>query len=144
MTSPDRTPPALAAPATPSAEGRATDAYLGMMRALVEGSTQGAENHPDLEVHARGQALQLTTDMLDGATAAGEPVLRPEVTESDLEGDPPTVVIEDCMDNTEWTLVGQPSRDLSEEHTRLYTATVTLSGSEWKVEDLWLGEQNAC
>lgn len=139
-----RTPPALAAPASPSAEELAVEAYLGMMRAVVDGSLEGAVGHPDLEKYARGQALQLSTDMLDGATASGEPVLRPEVAETDLEGDPPTVVVEDCMDNTAWVLEGQPPRDPAGTNTRLYTATVTLAASQWKVEELWLGEQGAC
>ncbi|WDZ90578.1 hypothetical protein [Nocardiopsis sp. HUAS JQ3] len=120
------------------------DAYLGMMRVMTGAFLEGATDHPDLETYARGQALQLTTDMLDGATAAGEPVLRPKVADMELDGDPPTVVVEDCMDNTEWTLVNHPPRDPSEEHTRLYTATVTLSDGQWKVEELWLGEQNGC
>ncbi|MEV2279416.1 hypothetical protein AB0I72_27950 [Nocardiopsis sp. NPDC049922] len=120
------------------------DAYLGMMRALVDGSLEGAEDHPDLEVHARGQARELATDMLDGATAAGEPVLRPEVAEIDMDSDPPKVVIEDCMDNTAWVLEGHPARDTSERNTRLYAATVTLVENQWKVEELWLGEQGAC
>lgn len=139
-----RTPPALAAPASPSAQDQAMDAYLGMMRALVGASLEGAEDHPDLETYARGQALQLTKDMLDGATATGEPELRPEVTESDLDADPPTVTVEDCMDNTAWVLEGHQERDPSEVNTRLYTATVTLIEDQWQVEELWLGEPDAC
>ncbi|OKI21318.1 hypothetical protein A6A08_21250 [Nocardiopsis sp. TSRI0078] len=120
------------------------DAYLGMMRALVDASLEGAEDHADLEVYARGQALELTTDMLDGATATGEPVLNPEVVEAETDADPPVVVIEDCMDNTDWVLEGQPARDSSDRNTRLYTATVTLAEGQWKVEELWLGEPGAC
>ncbi|WP_160050073.1 hypothetical protein [Nocardiopsis sp. FR4] len=120
------------------------EAYRGMMRAVVDASLEGAVDHPDLEKYAQGQALQLTTEMLDGATASGEPVLRPEVAESDLEGDPRTVVVEDCMDNTAWVLEGQPPRDSAGTNTRLYTATVILVDGRWKVEELWLGEQGAC
>ncbi|WP_159944921.1 hypothetical protein [Nocardiopsis sp. FR6] len=120
------------------------DAYLGMMRALVDGSLQGAEDHPDLELYARGQALQLTTDMLDGVTTTGEPVLRPEVTEADINGDPPTVVVEDCMDNTEWVIEGFDELDPQERNTRLFVATVVQDEKGWKVDDLWLGEFDAC
>ncbi len=120
------------------------DAYLGMMRALVDASLEGAEDHPDLEVHTRGQALELTTGMLDGATATGEPVLRPEVTETDVEAEPPTVVVEDCMDDTEWVLEGAQPLDPDDRNTRLFIATVTEQGGEWKVDDLWLGEADAC
>lgn len=136
----------LAAPSTPapSSEEEAVDAYLGMMGAVVEASLEGTEDHPDLKVYARGQALELTTAMLDGAKAMGEPVLRPEVTDVDLESDPASIVVEDCMDDTAWVLEGHPFPDSSHVNTRLYTATVTLVEEEWKVEELWLGEPNAC
>ncbi|WP_159944620.1 hypothetical protein [Nocardiopsis sp. FR6] len=143
---PLNTPSSLAIPDSPSpkAEEAAVDAYLGMMRALVDASLEGAEDHADLEVYARGQALELTTDMLDGATATGEPVLNPEVAEARTDDDPPAVMIEDCMDNTDWVLEGEPARDPAERNTRLYTATVTLVEDQWMVEELWLGEPGAC
>ncbi|WP_249187433.1 hypothetical protein [Nocardiopsis sp. MG754419] len=120
------------------------EAYTGMMGAVVEASLEGAEDHPDLDRYARGQALELTTDMLDGATAIGEPTLYPEATDIDLESDPATVVVEDCMDNTAWVLEGYSPRDVSDDSSRLYTATVTQVGDEWLVEELWAGEPNGC
>ena len=136
----------LAAPSTsgPYPEEEAVEAYLGMMGAVVEASLEGAEEHPDLERYARGRALELTTAMLDGAKAMGEPVLRPEVTDVDLETDPASIVVEDCMDNTEWVLEGHAPRDESEKNTRLYRATVIEVEQQWQVEDLWAGEPNAC
>ena len=140
------TPPSLAAPSDSSAppEESALEAYRALMRTVVDASLEGAEDHPDLERYARGQALELTTDMLDGAVAAGEPVLRPEVADADLEGNPATVVVEDCMDTTEWVLEGHPPRDASEAHTRLYTATLVLEEEQWQVEELWAGEPGVC
>lgn len=136
----------LAAPSTPghSPEEEAVEAYLGMMGAVVEASLEGAEDHSDLERYARGRALELTTAMLDGAKATGEPVLRPEVTDVDLETVPASIMVEDCMDNTEWVLEGHAPRDASEKNTRLYRATVIEAEQQWQVEDLWAGEPNAC
>lgn len=140
------TPAPLAAPSAPrpSPEEEAVNAYLGMMGAVVEASLEGAEDHPDLKLYARGRALELTTAMLDGAKATGEPVLRPEATDVDLEADPASIVVEDCMDDTAWMLEGHPPPDSSHVNTRLYTATVSPVEEEWKVEELWLGEPNAC
>lgn len=136
----------LAAPSTsgPSPEEEAVEVYLGMMGAVVEASLDGDEDHPDLERYARGRALELTMAMLDGAKAMGEPVLRPEVTDVDLEADPASIVVEDCMDDTAWVLEGHPPPASSDVNTRPYTATVTLVEEEWKVEELWLGEPNTC
>ena len=140
-------PGSLVAPSEPGAppEELALEAYTGMMGAVVEASLEGAEDHPDLERYARGQALELTTDMLDGAVSTGEPVLRPEVTESDLENDPASVVIEDCMDNTEWVIEGFEELDPGERNTRLFKATVVQDDDGgWKVDELWLGEFDQC
>ncbi|GAA1112440.1 hypothetical protein NE857_26160 [Nocardiopsis exhalans] len=136
----------LAAPSAPgpSPEEKAVNAYLGMMGAVVEASLDGAEDHPDLELYARGQALELATGMLDGAKAMGEPVLRPEVTDTDLEADPASIMVEDCMDNTEWVIEGFEEMDPEERNTRLFQATVTDQQGKWKVDELWLGEFDEC
>ena len=139
------TPP-LAAPSTPghSPEEEAVEVYREMMGAVVEASLEGGEDHPDLELHARGQALELARGMLDGAKTTGEPVLRPEVTDVDLEADPASIVVEDCMDNTEWVIEGFAEMDPDERNTRLFQATVTDQQGEWKVDELWLGEFDEC
>lgn len=136
---------APSAPARASVEDRAVDAYLGMMRALVDASLQGDDDHPDLERFASGQALWLTRDMLvrHDSAATGEPVLTPEVTETDLQGDPPTVVVEDCVDETAWVMEGYDPQG-EEQSTRLFVATVTEQAGEWKVDELWLGDIDAC
>ncbi|MFY7064699.1 hypothetical protein ACOQFV_02440 [Nocardiopsis changdeensis] len=122
------------------------DAYLGMMRALVDASLEGADDHPDLERFADGQALQLTRDMLAGhdSVATGEPVLTPQAAEVDLRQDPPRVVVEDCVDETDWVMEGYESTSAGERSTRLFVATVTEQEGEWKVGELWLGEIDGC
>ncbi|MFL1375771.1 hypothetical protein [Nocardiopsis protaetiae] len=139
-------PSVLPSPSQRPQEERAVDAYLGMMRALVDASLDGADDHPDLERFADGQALQLTRDMLAGhnAVATGEPVLTPQATEVDLKQDPPRVVVEDCVDETDWVMEGYESTAAEERSTRLFVATVTEQDGEWKVGELWLGEINAC
>lgn len=144
--SPRATPAASTPTPTQSTtpEQAAVDAYVGLMETVVEGSLEGATDYPGLADYATGEALRLTSEMLDGARATGEPRLRPEVTGSDLDASPPTVVIEDCMDNTHWVLEGTEPLDPDGDNTRLFIATVTETDGTWKVEDLWAGEYDQC
>jgi len=130
---------------TPAAEARALDAYRGLMAAVVEGSHEGADDHPDLAWYAKGQALSLTQDWLDGTTAKGAPGLKPKVVEKDLDGDPPTIVVEDCMDGSEWQIVDDGGEDLPDaDKPRPATATVTQEQGTWQVGKLWFGEFGDC
>ncbi|MBB5435202.1 hypothetical protein [Nocardiopsis composta] len=135
-------------PSSAGAEERALDAYEGLMGAIVEGSHEGATGHPDIAWYAKGQARELAEDMLNGTRATGEPDLAPEVTEVDLEDDPPTIVIEDCADGSEWLIVEEDLEGLEEppqeEGLRLQTATVTEESGGWQVEKLWIGDTGGC
>lgn len=126
----------------PSPEDLALDAYLGMMGALVDGASQGATEHPDLERFATGQALELANDMLTGARTTGEPVLDPRIAAADLAADPPSIRIEDCVDDSRWLVEGGTAGD--EAATRLVEATATRQGDAWKIEELWLEDYGPC
>jgi hypothetical protein len=125
-------------------ERLAVTAYEGLMDTVVEGSHQGATDHPYLQRYAKGQALELARDMLDGATATGEPVLEPKVVESDPDGSPPTVVIEDCADDSQWVLEGVDPEPAEADDFRPHRVTVTSDGSSWKVQELWFGDYGGC
>ncbi|WP_147453809.1 hypothetical protein [Nocardiopsis sp. Huas11] len=142
VSEPTRTPPALAAPASPSPEELALDAYRGMWGVVVEGSHEGAVGHPDLEEYASGQALELTTAMLHGAVATGEPATDPEVVDSDLTGSPATVSVEDCVDDSTWVV--EDENEGMEGGSRLVAATVVANDGEWRVDDLWLESYGSC
>ncbi|MFB9802137.1 hypothetical protein ACFFN5_16580 [Streptomonospora salina] len=129
-----------------TAEARALEAYRGLMTAVVEGSHEGVTDHPDLAWYAKGEALELAQDWLDGTRATGEPGLKPEVVERDLGGDPPRVVIDDCVDGSDWQIVEEDREgDLPDsDEPRPTTATVTEERGTWQVEKLWFGEYGEC
>jgi hypothetical protein len=141
-TVPDRTPPALAAPTSPSPEEVALEAYRGMWGVVVEGSHEGAVGHPRLEEYASGQALEFTSDMLQGVVATGEPAMDPEVIDSDLAGSPATVSVEDCIDDSGWLIVDTATDGPS--GPRLVTATVVSTDGQWFVDDLWMEDYGSC
>ncbi|OLT26895.1 hypothetical protein BJF83_20045 [Nocardiopsis sp. CNR-923] len=141
---PTPTPPTLTAPASPSpmVEEAALDAYRGMWAVVVEGSHEGAVGHPDLDEYTSGQALELTTAMLHGAVATGEPEMAPDVVDSDLTESPATVTVEDCIDDSAWSV--EVENGGTEGGPRLVTATVVADNGRWRVDDLWLEDYGSC
>lgn len=139
---PARTPPVVAAPASPSPEEMALDAYRGMWDVVVEGSHEGAVGHPDLDEYATGQALELTTAMLRGVHATGEPRMNPEAAEE--SGNPPSVSIKDCIDDSEWTVPEETTDSEDRSGRRTVTATAVSHGERWLVEELWLEDYGSC
>lgn len=126
-------------------EEEALDAYNGMWDTVVEGSHEGTVGHPGLSRYATGQALELTTGMLNGRTATGEPARSAEVVEAFLEEEPPRVLIEDCLDDSGWAVEGAEPGSPGGSGSRLVEATVTedeLLG--WRVEELWLEDYGSC
>ncbi|MEE2038937.1 hypothetical protein Q8791_17095 [Nocardiopsis sp. CT-R113] len=140
-TQPSRTPPTLAVPASPLPEESALEAYRGMWNVVVEGSHEGAVGHPDLELYASGQALELTTAMLRGVVATGQPVMSPEVVDVT---DGASVSVEDCIDDSAWTVQEQTADTTGESGQRVVTATVVAHGGRWLVDDLWLEDYGSC
>ncbi|MGW5878993.1 hypothetical protein ACWFMI_20830 [Nocardiopsis terrae] len=117
------------------------EAYRNMWGVVVEGSHEGAVGHPDLELYASDQALELTTAMLQGLTATGEPLMSPQ-TQAD-SADDSLVLIEDCLDDSDWT-VKESSGSTGASGQRLVTATVTQRHDGWLVEELWLEDYGSC
>ncbi|WP_131099477.1 hypothetical protein [Streptomonospora litoralis] len=115
---------------------------------MVEGTHRGATAHPDLQRYSTGQARRLMDELLDGTTATGQPVLEPEVAEIDLQAEPPSIVVEDCLDGSRWEIAEDDvdaQGELKEgEGPRPVTATVTKGSAAWKVADWWIGEYGAC
>ncbi|MFV2198830.1 hypothetical protein [Nocardiopsis sp. LOL_012] len=139
---PTPAPPTRTAQASPPPEELALEAYRAMWGVVVEGSHEGAVGHPDLDEYASGQALELTTAMLHGATATGEPAMAPEVVDSDPTGSPPTVSVEDCIDDSAWVV--EVDDGGTEGGPRLVRATVIADEGVWRVDDLWLEDYGSC
>ena len=138
------TPPALEASPSSSPEESALEAYRGMWDVVAEGAREGAVGHPDLSDYASGQALELTTDMLQGVTATGEPELAPEVVDTELEDSPSTVSIEDCVDSSDWLVIEDGETTEVGERRRLVSAEVVRAEERWLVDDLWLEDYGSC
>jgi hypothetical protein len=120
----------------------ALDAYRGMWDVVVEGSHEGAVGHPDLDEYATGQALELTTAMLRGVHATGEPRMDPEAAE--VPGNPFSVSIEDCIDDSGWTVPEETTGSEDRSGRRSVTATAVSDGERWLVEELWLEDYGSC
>ncbi|WP_017613981.1 hypothetical protein [Nocardiopsis salina] len=115
-----------------------------MWDVVVEGAREGSVGHPDLSDYAQGQALELTTDMLQGVTASGEPELDPEVVMTDLDASPSTVSIEDCIDSSDWLVYEDGETTGVGERRRAASAEVVLVEEQWLVDDLWLEDYGSC
>ncbi|WP_433697052.1 hypothetical protein [Nocardiopsis sp. CA-288880] len=86
--------------------------YLDFWDAIVLASAEMDPEHPALEEHAVGQALDLSQEGVQGVKDAGlgmegEPVLRPEVISAEPPDDPRSVVIRDCKGAGDWKVVGE-------------------------------------
>lgn len=129
-------------------QGAGIGGIPGPHGAIVEGSHSGADDHPDLAWHAKGQALQHADDLLDGTQATGRPVLSPEVASVDTAAEPPTVVVKDCADTSDWQIADEDLEELGPlpdaDGPRPITATVTEEGGAWQVAKLVFGEYGAC
>jgi len=153
-TSEEESAPAPEEPSDPpspedAAEQSALEAYEGMWEIVVEASHEGDPDPDALEAYASGEALDLTQHMLagaveDGVEVEGEPEFAPEVVEVSPEGDPDTVTILDCVDDSEWVEHGGGSDGEPESGDRQVDATVSDDSLSWKVEDLRLWERGSC
>ncbi len=115
-----------------------------MWAVVVEGSHDGALDHPDLPDYASGQALELASAMLTGVEATGEPLLSPEVVDIDSEPSPREVWVEDCGEDSGWLVTGHEGTARTE--SRLIKATVRYAPEpgRWKVDELWMGDYGSC
>ncbi len=118
--------------------------------AAFDPSNQGT----GLSNHATGQALNLiTTDVLqsrrDGAIEKGPLKFNPAVSHLDVQSQPATAFIDDCVDATRYlkysasngTLLGTPDTDTRRQHVTAHLVTV---GGSWKVDELHIYQSGSC
>jgi len=133
---PMTTPTPSVDPAVAEAEAAALAAYEGFWAAKVAYlAAPGSPEPPELQRYAVDKALGGVRDVArayqeNGIVSRGEPVLAPEVTAVELEGEP-SAVITDCVDVTNWQPVfestgesaaapGQLNRQVSETQAIFY------------------------
>ncbi|HWS57848.1 MAG TPA: hypothetical protein VN257_04855 [Actinotalea sp.] len=133
---PTATPTPSVDPATAEAEAAALAAYEGFWAAKVAYlAAPGSPEPSELQQYAVDKALGGVRDVArayqeNGIVSRGEPVLAPEVTAVELEGEP-SAVITDCVDVTNWQPVfestgesaaapGQLNRQVSETQAIFY------------------------
>ncbi|MES0836779.1 hypothetical protein [Nocardiopsis tropica] len=127
-------------------EEEAVAVYLDFWDAIVLASAEMDPEHPALEEHAVGQALELAQlgvqGVVDGGQGMeGEPVLAPEVVAAEPGGDPKTVEIEDCQRSGDWAVVG--SGELESDDV-LVTATVQRDLFDWWVVEMRIWGEDTC
>jgi hypothetical protein len=146
------TPTESPSPSLTPDEESALAAYLGFRDVQVRAEADPSQPVPDLEDFAADQALvdelaNLATLTQAGIAMSGEPVFDPAVTDA-VDGDPPSVTIEDCVDVSGWVPVyvatgesaaapGTPARVLA-------TATVSPREGTWKVVEIATDRSGEC
>jgi hypothetical protein len=129
-----------------SSEEEAVSAYLQFWDAIVLASAEMDPEHPELEEHATGQALELAQfgvqGVLDeGHGMEGELNLDPEVSSAEPEAVPTTVEIDDCQVGGDWRTVGTEEPEMDRV---LVTATVERDVFDWWVTEMRIWGDHTC
>lgn len=107
---PLRAPAATDEPAAAEAAAAALAAYTGYLAAAEEAEHEADHNHPDLKKYLGDPLLtQVRLGIREakehGAMRTGSLISAPTVTEVNLDSVPVTVVIQDCLDATNYRMV---------------------------------------
>ncbi|MDQ3577644.1 MAG: hypothetical protein M3443_08605 [Actinomycetota bacterium] len=131
----------------------AVDAYLAMWRDVANASTTSDFRAGSLDDHATGHALTSVTEALRedhnrGVVAKGQPTHSATVSSSEQPREPPTVLIDDCADDSDWLKYRADTGQLVDEirgGQRAITAEVTLTADgSWKVSHFLVEEVGTC
>ena len=154
-TSPTVTPSA-GSPKSSEAEVRQTitTAYLDFMGAWHMAAFNPSDQGAKLADYALGQALERTKADIqksrrEGTIGKGPVEFDPTVTRLDLQSNPPTAFIDDCVDATHYltyrasdgSLVGTPDSDTRRQHI---TAHLLDVGGTWKVDEFHIYQPGSC
>lgn len=134
-----------------AAERDALAAYRGMWEDWVALAASGDYQDPRLADHTSGEALEtiyeaVYLDQGGGRRARGEPVLAPVVTSAEPAEDPTRVVVEDCVDDSDW-LTYLPDGRLADDEPggrRRTEALVVSGGDGWKVDKFVVQTVGTC
>ena len=136
---------------TPDQES-ALAAYLGFRDVQVRAEADPGQPAPELEDFAADQALvdelaNLATLAQAGIAMSGEPVFDPTIANT-VDGDPPSVTIEDCVDVSGWVPVyvatGESAAAPGSPERVLATATVSPREGTWKIVDIATDRSGEC
>jgi hypothetical protein len=136
---------------TPDEES-ALAAYVGFRNIQVQAEADPDQPVPELEDFAADQALvdelaNLATLSQAGIAMSGEPVFDPTVTDT-VDGDTPSVTIEDCVDVSGWVPVyvatGESAAAPGSPQSVLATATVSPRDGTWKVIEIATDRRGQC
>ncbi|WP_326596598.1 hypothetical protein [Streptomyces sp. NBC_01803] len=122
-------------------------AYVAMWEDTTEASRTSDADHPRLDDHATGNALDLLRFVMDGHAAEGHvaqgaPMHDIEVVESSADH----LDLRDCMDSTDWLmydLSGELVDDVPGSRRWVHAAVERREG-DWIVVDLVLDERATC
>ena len=154
-------PVSLDAPPSPAPTGggersaaadAALAAYNGYMEAAQKASAIPDQRHPDLRKYLGDPLLSRVRAAIgllerEGAVRQGKLITNPTVTVVDLESNPKTVHIQDCVDGTGYTMVYRTTRSAvpGKRNVRyVATATVTLFPEGWLVSQGLSHEDQPC
>jgi hypothetical protein len=131
---PLRAPAATDDPAAAEAASAALAAYTGYLAAAEEAEHEADPHHPDLKKYLADPLLtRVRLSIRDakehGAVRTGSLISDPTVTEVNLESVPATVVIQDCLDATNYRMVYADDTDKVYPGTEVgrYLATATAT-----------------
>ncbi|QVQ53366.1 hypothetical protein J4H86_06295 [Spiractinospora alimapuensis] len=136
--------------APPSDEELALEAYEGMWDVYIEASQEGEAAPSDLERYAMGQAAEHILGTLSERAEAGEVALgRPEISPDVGDVGDTEIVIDDCVDSSEWLRGDAESGEALEDDPteplmRRVEATVVYDGLAWRVEEFLIGQRDSC
>ena len=137
----------------PQAEVRnALAAYTNLLNAFTAASNAGTDDTTDLARYATGGALQVLAKGLadnkgKGLHTQGTPGIDPpQVTEVAPAGNPTTVKVTGCVDDTHWLLynAGGQLSDSGPNGRRRTSAQIVKSDGVWKVTSLAIQGVGTC
>lgn len=147
--------PPSAAPSQAAKAAEALAAYRGAFadwETVARSSAQNSYQSPVLADHMSGQALSSVTGQIyvntdvDHSVSKGAPLLHPTISELVPADDPTQVVINDCVDSTDWlqyTTDGHLYNGVPGGRQKTQ-ALVALSDGAWKVSQLLIQPVGTC
>ena len=127
--------------------------YTGMRQAQAAAEDAGTVQNVSLGSYATGKALIALTsavgqDAANGWRMVGVPQLDPKVTALDLNGQPPTATVTDCMNVSGWHTVDQfTGKDITAPSTHSSFVSVSqaqLGPDGWRISETEVNRSKPC
>ena len=152
-------PPAATASAAPTqdptqaATTQILAVYTGMRQAQAAAEDAGSVQNVSLGSYAAGKALvaiitAVGQDASNGWRMVGVPQLDPKVTALDLNGQPPTATVTDCMNVAGWHTVDQfTGKDITAPSAHSSFVSVSqaqLGQNGWRITETEVNRSKSC